>query len=117
MSVTIRLARTGRKNLPTYKIVVSNTRDKRNGRFVDILGYFNPSAKPQLFDYDKAKFDEWVKKGAMVSQALTNLIKGKYEYIKYTPVHMEKKAEGGAKEETKNEKTEEPKKETSKEAQ
>ncbi|NMB91609.1 30S ribosomal protein S16 [candidate division WWE3 bacterium] len=85
MSVTIRLARTGRKNLPTYKIVVSNTRDKRNGRFVDIIGSYNPTTSPQEFVYNKEKFEKWSKTGALITEAVKKLVEGKYEYKKYEP--------------------------------
>jgi len=91
MSVTIRLARTGRKNQPAYKIVVSNTRDKRNGRFVDILGHFNPTTTPAEFSYDKEKYEKWAKTGALITEAVKKLIEGKYEYTKYEPRKVEKK--------------------------
>ncbi len=100
MSVTIRLARIGRKNLPAYKVVVSNTRDKRNGRFVDLIGHFNPSVTPQEFKYDKEKFEKWVKNGALVTKSVQKLIDGKYEYLKYTPKQVTKKAQAGEKTET-----------------
>jgi small subunit ribosomal protein S16 len=91
MSVTIRLARTGRKNQPAYKIVVSNTRDKRNGRFVDILGHFNPTTTPAEFSYNKEKYEKWSKTGALITEAVKKLIEGKYEYTKYEPRKVEKK--------------------------
>jgi small subunit ribosomal protein S16 len=95
MSVTIRLARIGRKNLPAYRIVVSNTRDKRNGKFLDSIGHFNPSGTTQEFKYDKEKFDKWVKDGALVTESVQRLIDGKYNYIKYAPKQANKKASGG----------------------
>jgi small subunit ribosomal protein S16 len=114
MSVTIRLARTGRKNLPAYKIVVSNTRDKRNGRFVDIIGSFNPTTTPHEFKYDKEKFEKWSKTGALVTDAVKKLMEGKYEYTKYEPKKAkakkdeEAKAQEATKEEVKEEVKEEP---------
>ena len=95
MSLTIRLARIGRKNQPAYKLVVSNTRDKRNGKYLDILGYFNPFDPEKKFSYDKEKFEKWKKNGALVTEAVTKLIENKYQYIEYSP----KKTKG--KEETK----------------
>jgi len=97
MSVTIRLARTGRKNLPAYKIVVSNTRDKRNGRFVDIIGNFNPTTTPHEFKYDKEKFEKWSKTGALVTDAVKKLMEGKYEYTKYEPKKEKAKKDEDAK--------------------
>jgi small subunit ribosomal protein S16 len=85
MSITIRLAKTGRKNLPSYRMVVSTTRDKRNGKFLDILGFYNPSMNPVQFKYDDKKFKEWKAKGAQVSPSVTKLITGKYSFTKYNP--------------------------------
>jgi len=84
MSVTIRLARIGKRNAPAFKIVVANTRDKRNGRFLDVLGHYNPSHNPPLLDIDKDKVKEWQGKGAMTTDAVTKLIEGKYEWVPYT---------------------------------
>jgi small subunit ribosomal protein S16 len=105
MSVTIRLARIGRKNLPSFRIVVSNTKDKRNGRFLEILGHFNPSGSKVLFDYDKERFAYWKKNGALVSKSAQDLVDGKYVFAPYkkkaqeTKERVEKKEE--AVEETK----------------
>ena len=85
MSLTIRLARIGRKNQPAYKLVVSNTRDKRNGKYLDILGYFNPFDPEKKFSYDKERFEKWRKNGALVTEAVTKLIENKYQYIEYSP--------------------------------
>lgn len=96
MSVTIRLARIGKRNAPAYKIVVANTRDKRNGRYLDILGYYNPSVTPVQFNFDENKYQEWRGKGAMVTDAVVKLRDGTYEYVKYegSKVKEEKKDEG-----------------------
>ena len=91
MSVTIRLSRIGRKNQPAYKMVVSNTRDKRNGKFVDIIGHFNPSESINNFSYNKEKYERWVKRGALVTESVKKLIEGKYEYVKYEPKKVAKK--------------------------
>lgn len=84
MSVTIRLARIGKTNAPAYKIVVANTRDKRNGKFLDILGHYNPSHNPELLELDKDKLADWKSKGALITDAVTKLADGKYEYQAYT---------------------------------
>ena len=84
MSVTIRLSRIGRKNLPAYKIVVANTKDKRDGRSLDILGHYNPSENPAAFDIDKKKYEEWLSKGALVTNAVEKLVAGEYVYTPYT---------------------------------
>lgn len=94
MSVTIRLARIGKRNAPAYKIVVANTRDKRNGRFLDVLGHYNPSHNPVLLDIDTKKIDEWKGKGAMITDAVTKLVDGTYEFTPYTRQNEEKKETG-----------------------
>ena len=83
MSIKIRLSRVGRKNLPSYRIVVANTRDKRDGQYIDLIGHYNPSMNPESFDYDKKKYEEWVSKGAQVTDAVKKLIEGTYEYTPY----------------------------------
>ena len=57
MSVSIRLAKFGKKNAPTYKVVVANTKDKRNGRFIDVLGFYNPHQKTSSFLIDREKYE------------------------------------------------------------
>jgi small subunit ribosomal protein S16 len=83
MSITIRLTRTGRANLPSYRIVVANTKDKRDGKFLDVLGFFNPSDKTSKATFDKEKFEHWKKNGALVSDAVQKIADGKYEYTPY----------------------------------
>jgi len=83
MSVTIRLARIGKRNAPAFKIVVANTRDKRNGNFLDVLGHYNPSHNPPLFSIDKKKFDQWKSKGALHTEAVNKLIEGTYKFVPY----------------------------------
>lgn len=85
MSVTIRLSKIGKRNAPAYKIVVANTRDKRNGRALDILGYYNPSENPVKFSIDEKKVEEWKKRGALITEAVEKLIAGTYEFKPYDP--------------------------------
>ncbi len=91
MSVTIRLARIGKKNAPAYKIVAADTRTKRTGKYLDVLGYFNPSEDPDSYEIDKEKYQEWKNKGALSTEAVEKLIKGTYEYKVYNP-NQEKEA-------------------------
>jgi len=84
MSIKIRLAKIGKKNAPTYKVVVAQTRTKRNGEFLDILGNFNPAAvgKPAI---DKVKLDDWLKRGALLTEPVRKIVEGTYHFIKYNP--------------------------------
>ncbi len=93
MSVSIRLAKFGRKHAPAYKLVVSNTRDKRNGRFLDVIGHYNPSENPIKFEYNKEKYEEWKKTGALVTKAVEELIAGKYSPKPHDPHKLLQKKE------------------------
>jgi len=85
MSVSIRLAKFGKRHAPSYRVVVVNTRAKRSGAFIDILGHYNPSDPTKEFTIDKKVYEEWVGKGAIVSDAVKKLVDGTYEYKKYVP--------------------------------
>ncbi len=91
MSVSIRLAKFGKKHAPSYRVVVTQTRTKRNGAFIDIIGHYNPSDSTKEFTLDKKIYEDWVSKGAIVSDAVKKLVEGTYEYKKYEP----KKAKPG----------------------
>jgi small subunit ribosomal protein S16 len=91
MSVTIRLTRIGRRNLPSFRLVVSNTKDKRNGKFLEILGHFNPSGNKVSFDYNSERFEYWKKNGALVSKSAQELVDGKYIFKPYKKIAEEKK--------------------------
>lgn len=92
MSTTIRMAKIGKKNSPTYRIVVTSTKDKRNGKFLDIIGSFNPYLKENKLILDKTKFKEWKDKGAIISQAVVQVEEGKYNFTKYDPKTNKAKA-------------------------
>lgn len=85
MSITIRLAKFGKKHAPAYKLVVANTKDKRNGKFLDIVGHYNPSENPVKFEYNKEKYTDWKSKGALVSDTVAKLVEGKYELKEHDP--------------------------------
>ena len=75
MSVTIRMSRHGAKKKPFYRIVVSDQRFPRDGRYIEQVGTFDPSAKSGGVKLDQDKIDAWVKKGAKPSQTVSELIK------------------------------------------
>ena len=74
-------------------MVVSNTKDKRNGKFLDILGFFNPSGKKALFEFDKERFDYWKNNGALITKSVQELIDGKYVFKPYKKSDEEEKSE------------------------
>ena len=75
--VTIRLSRTGVKKKPFYHIVVTDSRKKRDGRSLERLGFFNPSATGQevSLKIDMERIDYWVSQGAQTSDRVAKLIK------------------------------------------
>ncbi|MBM7071950.1 30S ribosomal protein S16 [Shewanella sp. OPT22] len=75
--VTIRLARGGAKKRPFYNIVVTDSRNARDGRFIERLGFFNPLAKGQeeTLRVDLDRVDHWVDTGAQVSDRVAKLVK------------------------------------------
>ena len=76
--VSIRLARGGSKKRPFYHVVVSDSRSPRDGRYIERLGFFNPSARGQEEELrlDGERVDYWVSKGAQPSERVASLIKG-----------------------------------------
>ena len=75
--VTIRLARFGAKKQPKYRVTVADSRRWRNGRFIEILGHYNPNPRGQEKELilDLGKVESWVKKGAQPSDRVKRLIK------------------------------------------
>lgn len=74
MAVRIRLLRMGRKKKPFYRIVVMDSHTRRDGRYLDKVGFYNPIARPAEVRIDKDKVLEWLKKGATPSKTVFNLL-------------------------------------------
>ena len=77
MSVRIRLARVGSKKNPIYRVVVADQRSPRDGRFIEIVGRYNPQTNPSTIEFDEAKVKDWLGKGAQPSDAVSRLLKAK----------------------------------------
>ena len=75
--VVIRLARSGSKKSPFYHVVVTDSRNRRDGRYIERLGFFNPVAKgnEEKIRLDTARIEHWVSKGAQPSERVATLIK------------------------------------------
>lgn len=75
--VSIRLARGGAKKRPFYKIVVSDSRARRDSGYIERIGFFNPVARGQevTLELDLARIDYWVGEGAVASETVAKLIK------------------------------------------
>lgn len=78
--VKIRLRRMGAKKQPTYRIVVADSRSPRDGRFIEELGYYDPTKEPTVFNVDADKIKQWIANGAQPTDILKTLLK-KHEII------------------------------------
>ena len=75
MAVKIRLTRIGSKKNPIYRVVVADSRSPRDGRFIEIVGRYNPRTEPSTIELDQAKIDAWIAKGAQPTEPVARLIK------------------------------------------
>jgi len=75
MAVVIRMMRAGAKKRPFYRVVVADSRRQRDGRFVEILGYYDPLAKPFAFKIDEEKVKGWIAQGAQPSEQAASLLR------------------------------------------
>lgn len=74
MAVSIRLRRMGSTRRPTYRVVVADSRSPRDGRFIEIIGHYNPLTNPPTVKIDRAKAAEWIRKGAQPSNTVKRLM-------------------------------------------
>lgn len=77
MSVKIRLQRKGRKQRPFYHIVVADARARRDGRFIERIGTYNPMTKPATIELDRDKAFEWLNKGAQPTDTARAILRFK----------------------------------------
>ncbi len=75
MAVRIRLTRLGRKKKPFYRIVVADSERARDGKFLDILGTYDPLQEPAEIDINDKKLQDWITRGALPSTTVKSLIK------------------------------------------
>ena len=77
MAARIRLARVGSKKNPVYRIVVADSRSPRDGKFIEIVGRYNPQTDPSTIEFDEAKIRDWIAKGAQPTDSVQRLLKAK----------------------------------------
>ena len=70
----IRLTRTGARNQPSYRVVVADSRKPRDGKFVEILGHYNPRQDPPLVVIDREKAQKWIEVRAQPSDAVKRML-------------------------------------------
>ena len=76
MSVKIRLMRVGKKKQPSYRVVVADGRSPRDGRYIEIIGHYQPRQEPSGFDIDDDKVLSWLQKGAQPTEQVHKLLVG-----------------------------------------
>ena len=77
MAVKLRLTRVGSKKNPIYRVVAADSRSPRDGKFLEIVGRYNPQTDPSTIDLDESKVQHWLSKGAQPTEAVARLIKAK----------------------------------------
>ena len=75
MAVKIRLRRMGAKKAPFYRVIVADSRDPRDGKFVEEIGYYNPLTEPAEIKIDAEKAEAWLKNGAQTTETVKALLK------------------------------------------
>ncbi|MFW5981961.1 MAG: 30S ribosomal protein S16 [Halanaerobiaceae bacterium] len=75
MSVKIRMKRMGSKRNAFYRLVVADSRKPRDGRFIEEVGYYNPTTEPATVKIDEEKALKWLKDGALPSDTVKSLLK------------------------------------------
>jgi small subunit ribosomal protein S16 len=91
MAVHIRLARAGAKKNPFYRLVVTDHRSPRGGRFLENIGTFDPSSPSGLLTFDAARLAHWKSHGATPSDTVKHLIKAALKAAAAAPASPEKK--------------------------
>ena len=75
MAVKIRLRRMGQKKAPFYRIVVADSRSPRDGRFIDEIGYYDPTEEPSEIRVDEEAAKKWLANGAQPTQTVEKILK------------------------------------------
>jgi small subunit ribosomal protein S16 len=77
LAVKLRLTRVGSKKNPVYRIVAADSRSPRDGKFIEIVGRYNPQTDPSTIELDEDKIRDWLSKGAQPSGTVLRLLKAK----------------------------------------
>ena len=73
--VRIRLRRTGQKGQPSYRVVIADKESPRDGRFLEIVGFYNPRTQPGTLNLKEDRIYEWMSKGALPTESVAQLFK------------------------------------------
>ena len=77
MAVKLRLTRIGSKKNPIYRVVAADSRAPRDGKFLEIVGRYNPQTDPSTIELNEEKIRDWLSKGAQPSETVQRLLKVK----------------------------------------
>ena len=77
MAVKLRLTRVGSKKNPVYRIVAADSRSPRDGKFLEIVGRYNPQTDPSTIELNGERIKDWLSKGAQPSDTVARLLKAK----------------------------------------
>jgi small subunit ribosomal protein S16 len=97
MPVVIRLMRAGAKKRPFYRLVAADSRRQRDGRFIEILGHYDPMREPMQLVVEKEKVEQWVGQGARPSEQVASLLRRAGVNVGGAPSRAKNKPEGTAK--------------------
>ena len=75
MAVKMRLKRMGQKKAPFYRVVVADSRSPRDGRFIEEVGYYDPTQNPSVVKIDEEKAKKWLATGAQPTETVAKLLK------------------------------------------
>ena len=75
MAVVLRLARAGAKKKPYYHVVATDSRNPRDGKFIEAVGAYDPNLNPAKVEFDAERLEYWLKSGATPSETVADLIK------------------------------------------
>ncbi len=75
MAVKMRLKRMGQKKAPFYRIVVADSRSPRDGRFIEEIGYYDPTKEPSVIKFDEENAKKWLANGAQPTEVVSKLLK------------------------------------------
>jgi small subunit ribosomal protein S16 len=84
MAVKLRLMRFGKTKQPTYRVVAADSRSPRDGRFIEIVGQYNPRSEPSVVNIDNAKAVKWLQNGAQPTERVQKLLQISGAWAEFT---------------------------------
>jgi small subunit ribosomal protein S16 len=75
LAARMRLTRVGSKKNPIYRVVVADSRSPRDGKFIEIVGRYNPQTEPSIIEFDTDRVQHWLSKGVQPSESVRRLLK------------------------------------------